>query len=210
MLIMNILVKHSSKPQGFFGKLVGIIMKRHNRESNEWTISLLKIKPTDYVLDIGFGPGYSIQLASKLVAKGLVAGIDFSDTMLKQASIINAEAIKAGKVELKQADASSIPYGDGRFDKAYAINVIYLWSDLPLILEEIKRVVKPGGQIALYLAPLELMRKLGFTASEFFTFYTADQVAQSLSATGFEDVRCETQVVSGAIGSCVLAQKSIK
>jgi hypothetical protein len=54
---------------------------------------------------------------------------------------------------------------------------------------------------------MELMRKLGFTASQLFTFYTPEQVVQILSETGFEDVSCKTHMVGGAIGSCILAGK---
>ena len=44
------------KPSGAFGRIAGFIMtnRTSNVERNEWGISLLQIKPSDFVLEIGF------------------------------------------------------------------------------------------------------------------------------------------------------------
>ena len=48
---------------------------RSNYERAQWTISLLGIKPGDRILEIGFGPGIAIELASRLVGDGRVVGL---------------------------------------------------------------------------------------------------------------------------------------
>lgn len=137
------------RPRGLVGQIVGYIMSWYNQPENEWTVSLLDAQPTDRILEIGFGPGLAIRYASKLATEGLIAGIDWSETMLKAAARRNAATIRAGRVELKQGDVATVPYSDNSFDKVMAINSIYFWSSPLAGLREIHRVLKPNGRIAI-------------------------------------------------------------
>ncbi len=85
-------------------------MARGNEYEAEWTVSQLDLQPTDRVLEIGFGAGVAIQLASQKVTNGQVIGIDLSDTMLQLARQRNALAIQAGRVQLDQGDGLNLPY----------------------------------------------------------------------------------------------------
>ena len=163
ILFGRLLASQIRQPRGFLGGLVGRGMARQNKESNDWTISLLNVQPDDHVLEVGFGPGLAIKSVSQMAAKGFVAGIDFSRAMVQQASKLNASEIKGGRVELRNADVSSIPYDDDSFDKVFAVNVIYLWPYLPSVVNELKRVMKSGSILALYAAPLELVDKMGLS-----------------------------------------------
>lgn len=69
----NIFAAQAGRPSGLLGRVMGRIMGWHNQPDNEWTISLLKIQPTDHVLEIGFGPGRAIQLAAGLPRMGSYA-----------------------------------------------------------------------------------------------------------------------------------------
>jgi protein-L-isoaspartate O-methyltransferase len=113
------LAQQFRQPTGFLGRLAGFFF-RINLEGIEWTINLLAIQPSDHVLEIGFGPGHGIQQVARLAAQGRVAGVDFSETMLQQASRLNAAAIEAGRVELRLGDASALPYPDNTFHKVFA------------------------------------------------------------------------------------------
>jgi ubiquinone/menaquinone biosynthesis C-methylase UbiE len=117
------------------GRLAGFFF-RINREGINWTIDQLEIQPTDHVLEIGLGPGHGIQRAASLAAQGRVVGVDFSETMLQQASRRNATEIAAGKVELRLSDASKLPYSDSSFHKVFATNVVYFWKDPLANLQE--------------------------------------------------------------------------
>jgi len=99
MGLWHSLAQQFRQPTGLLGRLAGFFF-RINLEGIDRTISLLEIQPTDYVLEIGFGPGHGIQQAARIATQGRVAGVDFSETMLRQASRRNAAAITAGKVEL--------------------------------------------------------------------------------------------------------------
>jgi cyclopropane fatty-acyl-phospholipid synthase-like methyltransferase len=74
-------VAQFARPTGFFGNIAGLIMAHwpSNLERNEWAISLLNLQPADRVLEIGFGPGVTIQKMSEIVSHGVIWGIDHSE-----------------------------------------------------------------------------------------------------------------------------------
>lgn len=195
------------RPQGLLGRFIGRKMAGQNKESNDWTVSLLDIQPNDHVLEVGFGPGLAIKSAAQLASDGFVAGIDFSETMVKQASKLNFQGIESGRIELKNADVSSIPYNSEAFDKVFAVNIIYLWPDLVSTVQELRRVLRPGGLLALYLAPLELVNKLGLRRSRLFTIHEVDDVVRVLREAGFTNTRVETKVLGDGTARCVPTRK---
>jgi ubiquinone/menaquinone biosynthesis C-methylase UbiE len=194
------------QPSGWLGRLVGFFL-RINREGIEWTVSLLDIQPADHVLEIGFGPGHAIRRVSALATQGLVAGIDFSEVMLRQASARNVAAIAAGRVELKQGEASSLPYPDNSFDKVFATNVIYFWQDPVASLKELRRVLKPGGRLALYVIAKEELAEYKLTQTGVYTLYTGDDLVWELAQAGFRNARFETKAERFRTGVCALGEK---
>ena len=62
-LIGRLFAGQLRRPQGLLGRFIGGKMARQNKESNDWTVSLLNIQPNDHVLEVGFGPGLAIKSA---------------------------------------------------------------------------------------------------------------------------------------------------
>jgi len=175
-------------PEGWAGRFVGMILALKNRERNAWTISMLDIQPDDQVLEIGFGPGQAIQEIDKLTPNGFVAGIDLSAVMVEQASKRNAVAIHSGHVLLQQGSESSLPFEENKFDKAFAVNSIQFWSNPDAGLQEIRRVLKPGGRLVITIQPMwvktdQEVRDVG------------EKLLLQLKRAGFRQVRLETRQI---------------
>ena len=151
------------RPAGIRGRIAGNLMVQQHEPENRWTVSLLNAEPTDHILEIGFGPGFSIQQLSALVTGGHIAGIDYSQTMVRAASRRNARAIKAGHVDLRYGEAAHLPFEDASFDKVYSIHTLYfwLWSNaaeelyFSRVLTEVHRVLKTDGIFCLTFMPRE-------------------------------------------------------
>ncbi len=139
-------------PSGFVGQIIGARMVRQHAAETLWTVSLLEIKPTDSILEIGFGAGRAIELAAAQATNGHITGIDLSQAMVQVTSRRNARAIRAGRVALRCGDATTLPFADGQFDKILSIHTFYFWSGPLHTLSEIFRVLKPGGTVALTLS----------------------------------------------------------
>lgn len=140
-------------PTGLGGWIISKRMVRQHEPETLWTLSLLEIRQVDSVLEIGFGAGRAIELIAEQVTKGHVAGIDLSGAMVQAASRHNAHAVRSGQVTLQQGDVTSLPFADQHFDKIMSIHSLYFWPDPVRAITEIKRVLKPGGQLALTLSP---------------------------------------------------------
>ena len=193
-------------PTGVFGRLVGSAMARGNEPASRWTVSLLNIQPDSHILEVGFGPGVAIQYASEKAVKGLVAGIDASETMVQVARKRNAAAIAAGNVDLKHGEISALPYPDESFDQAFTIHCIYFWANPIEGVKELRRVLKSGGLLAITILPKDKWNRPA--PPDLFTLYEGGEVAQLLSKAGFRDVHLENCPQPNQFpGTCVLGVK---
>ena len=145
--------KQYSHPMGVIGRAIGERMRRQHEPEVQWTLSLLDVKPTDNILEIGFGSGRAIELLTTQAINGHISGIDLSQTMLHVANQRNAQAISRGQVELRQGDVITLPFDDAQFDKIFSIHTLYFWPDYSQAIAEIIRVLKPNGLLILTFSP---------------------------------------------------------
>jgi ubiquinone/menaquinone biosynthesis C-methylase UbiE len=137
------------KPTGWFGRVIGHVMAYQHWTLTVWAIDLMNVQASDRVLDVGCGGGMAVRQLSKRATSGFVAGMDYSEEMVRQATGRNAEAVRRGQVEIKVGDALALPFADGSFDKVCAIESFYFWPDPMAGLREVRRVLKAGGQITI-------------------------------------------------------------
>lgn len=113
----------------------------------------LQVQPGESVLEIGFGTGHClVELARAVGPKGSVSGIDVSTGMGEVARTRLAETPDlASRVKLVIGDARKLPFADGQFDAAFASFTLELFenSEMPGVLQEIFRVLRPGGRLGI-------------------------------------------------------------
>ena len=194
-------------PSGLLGRMIEKRMSKRTAGDAKWTVALLDIQPTSRILEIGFGGGVSTQLASREASQGFVAGIDHSTTMVQVARNRNADAIRAGRMDLNQGDAASLLYPDDSFDIVFSLHSIYFWSSPVECLRGFRRVLKPGGLLAITIQPKNRWGK-GQIESPGMNLSLGDQVAELLSSAGFKNVRMESRKQDGETSlECILGTK---
>ncbi len=180
--IKKYMVKQFGNPQGFLGRLAGLAMAYKNQARSQWAVSLLDVQPDDHILEIGFGPGRTMQEIAARLETGRICGIDRSGTMVQQASKRNAEAIKTGKVEISPGKVEDLRYPEHSFDKVVAINVHFFWREP---VEEFKRLKthlkKRGGKLFLVFQPR-------WATSEDHVRNIAEKTKRQLLEAGFQKV----------------------
>lgn len=108
--------------------------------------SLIEIRPEDRLLDIGCGSG--VHMVRFLGRAAHVAGIDYSEAMIALARRTLEESGHKNW-ELGTADAASLPFQSGSFDTVIAMGLLDYVPDVPAVLAECVRVLKPGGHVVL-------------------------------------------------------------
>ena len=122
------------------------------RKFAERALERLSVGEGETVLEIGFGSGYCLQRIAESVGKtGKAHGLDISSGMLE---VTKRRLDKAGltdRVQLYRGDAANLPYGDNTFDAVFMSYTLELFdtSEIPRVLEEVKRVLKHGGRLGV-------------------------------------------------------------
>jgi len=195
------------RPSGILGRMIEKRMSKRTTLDAEWTISLLNIQPKSRILEIGFGGGISTQLASKLASQGFVAGIDHSTTMVQAARKRNVDAIKARHMELNQGDAASVPFPDESFDIVFSLHSIYFWNNPIECLKGFRRVLKPGGLLAITIQPKTRWRQEQIDSPGINLFF-GDQIVEIFTSAGFQNIRMESYTENGEVNlQCILGNK---
>ncbi len=107
-------------------------------------IEALNCRPGDAILEVGVGTGLSLPLYP---AKVKVTGIDISTEMLAKARERVKEAGLSQVEAVLEMDAEDLRFADSSFDKVVAMYVVSVVSDPSRMVEEMRRVCKPGGEI---------------------------------------------------------------
>ena len=202
--------RNYGQPRGLVGRFTARMMRQSNAALNLWLVGLLDIAPRSRVLEVGFGPGVALDALLARASEGFVAGVDASALMVEQARARHAAAIGAGRLEVTQGDAVALPYGDATFDSACGTHVVYFWPDPVATLRELRRVLRPGGTVALGYQQREHMPAIALrtTGQIAARLYGPGELEQVVRDAGFPDVQLKTQGDPASPGGfCVLATK---
>ncbi|MBU2488028.1 MAG: class I SAM-dependent methyltransferase [Proteobacteria bacterium] len=103
------------------------------------------IQRTGRLLDVGTGPGWLLgHLAREAPGLELV-GLDVSPAMVKQAG-----KNLGGQARMELGNAEDLPFEDGFFDVVVSTGSMHHWKDPVKGLDEIHRVLAPGGRALVY------------------------------------------------------------
>jgi ubiquinone/menaquinone biosynthesis C-methylase UbiE len=107
------------------------------------------LKPGDHVLDVATGPGTLARLvAETLGPRSRVVGVDISPQMLAQAKA--ASPVENGaELAFLEAPAETLPFPEAHFDAVLCQQGLHFFSDQLGALKEMRRVLQPGGRLAL-------------------------------------------------------------
>jgi SAM-dependent methyltransferase len=147
--VFALVVGQCRKPSGWVGRFHIWSMNRRHAGVTAWGLGHVSIEPAFVILDIGCGGGKAVERLAALAHQGHVCGVDYSAASVAAARSTNTAAIAEGRVEIRQAPVSALPFEDGTFDLVTAVETHYYWPQPVSDLREILRVLKPGGRLAI-------------------------------------------------------------
>jgi ubiquinone/menaquinone biosynthesis C-methylase UbiE len=159
----------------------------------DWGLKHVLIEKRFTILDVGCGGGRTIQKLAAVATEGMLYGIDYAKGSVAASRGKNAQLIRAGRVEIKQASVSQLPFPENKFDLVTAVETHYYWPDLVKDMREILRVLKPGGTMVITAESYKggrydklqqpVMRLLRSTR------LSVDEHRELFSAAGYTDVQ---------------------
>ncbi len=107
---------------------------------------LLNLSKGDRILEVGVGTGVSLRYCPEYVQ---LEGIDYSDSMLKQARQKQDKGKIGRNVNLSKMDAHHIEFDDHTFDHSLVAHALAVVAKPEVVLSEMKRVTKRSGRICI-------------------------------------------------------------
>ena len=181
-------MSQAKKPTGFVGKLLARGYAWGHRSFYKNAAKVLDLQTDDKLLEIGFGSGLFIKKYASNVSR--IAGLDYSEDMVKLARSINKNLIKSGKAEFKQGDVSAIPWGDNEFSVVVGIETFFFFPEPEASLKEIFRVLAPEGRLVLEMAYNKDDGRDHTKQIEKYdlTLYSGEEMKTLLKKAGFSDI----------------------
>jgi SAM-dependent methyltransferase len=175
-------------------------------------VEAASLRPGERVLDVACGTGVvAREAAARVGANGTVVGLDLNPGMLAVARALPPGS--GAPVEWREGDAAALPFPDAAFDVALCQFGLQYVPDRPAALAEMRRVLVPGGRLALLiwrsieespgfaLLAEALERHVGAPAAAImrapFDLAEPDEVRGLIAGTGFRDV--DVQRVEGTV-----------
>ncbi len=196
-----------SQPHGFWGAVVAKLMNFTNRRTYHNVYDLLELSKDDRVLEIGFGNGAFIKDIVQKIQPGKYMGIDISETMMRLARHRNFSLIKSGKALIMKAKADNLPFDDNLFNKVFTANTIYFWEGPALVMNEVKRVLLPGGKFVVALSTKAAMED-SIYVKEKFKLYDKKGVEELFTNAAFINVNSTYNKSKTEDIICVSGQKA--
>jgi ubiquinone/menaquinone biosynthesis C-methylase UbiE len=165
-------------------------------EEQDVFIAWLELSPSSRLLDLACGSGGpTLRIAQRTGCR--VSGLDLNAEGIASARASARELGYKSRADFRQGDAATrLPFEESRFDAIMCIDAINHLPDRPRVLEEWRRVLKPGGHL-LFTDPIVMTgpmtnKEIAIRASiGLFVFVPAGLDESLLDQTGFEVERVE-------------------
>src|SRR6266699_3631863 len=141
-----------------FGRVIALMMNRHNAKMNAFAVRQLQLTSSDRVLEIGFGGG--VNVPSLIAASAFVGGVDRSRDVVQRARTRFSDAVAAKRADFRQGSVEALPFTANSFEKVCTVNTIYFWKSLDAGFAEIYRVLAPGGRAVVGFLPKNWMDRV--------------------------------------------------
>ena len=204
-----LLARQCRKPTWLPGRLLARQMNVSHRRLTEWGLSHVRVGERFTILDVGCGGGKTVDRLASAAQEGAVYGIDYSPASVATARRTNAARIASGRVDVRLGTVSALPFDADMFDLVTAVETHYYWPDLSADVREIRRVLRPGGTLAivaetyrgrrmdwLYRPVMGLLRA---------TYLTPAEHRALLTGAGYTDVEIFEEKANGWI--CAVGRK---
>lgn len=177
--------RQGSRPEGWLGSLLALVMRWETAAENDAALDLLRLEPTDRYLEVGFG--HARTLAKAAAGVRVAVGVDASADMVRRGRRLLGSHLATGYLELYCTAGPELPFPAAAFDKILCMHTLYFWPAPVAHLAESRRVMANGGRLVLGVRPDSPRLRQSFPAS-IYAFYSRERLREMLAEAGFMHV----------------------
>ena len=111
---------------------------------------LKRYDPDGILVDVGCGPGYLIETIARSFPNLCLVGVDISEEMVQEASKNLSSLRIANQLSFRQGDIQELPFENSSLDFIVSTLSLHHWAEPKQAIQEINRVLKPGGQFLIF------------------------------------------------------------
>jgi len=125
-------------------------------ERFRWAVEILKVKPDDYILEIGCGVGFSVEEVAQHLVTGKITAIDKSPAMIEKAIRRNKKNIELGKAKFIQCELLGFEENDVKYNKIFCFNVNLFWTgnSIDREISALRSVLLRRGLVYIFYGPV--------------------------------------------------------
>ena len=140
------------------------------------------VRVNDTVVDLGCGP----DRYRAVIAPARYIGLDVTAGPPRRVDVV--------------ASADRLPFASASVDLAFSVSALYLFPDIGGVLAEIRRVLRPDGQLLLFDYNRRTQRRLAPLENRDNPAWTQWQLRRNLVLSGFDEVQILAPRVTRAVG----------
>ena len=144
------------------------------------------------ILDAGCGPGFMLIELLKLFPEATGMGVDLAEPLLDVARAAAKSEGLSSRVNFESADVERLPYDNQSFDAVVSTNMLHIVENPVKQLDEIERVLKPGGicfiadiKRSLWISLFEKVSRTAFTKKEAGEIIAQSNIRKGQLSDGF-------------------------
>lgn len=163
----------------------------------EWAVDLLRIQPSQFILEIGCGTGILAEQICKAISAGRLTAIDRSEDRIAKAVNRNDRFITSGIAGFRTSEFASADLPHAAYDTIVAFNVNFFWKNAPGEMKLIRRLLKSSGKLFVFYQPPPDGED-----------NIPTQIQKNILDQGFRILSTETKTFESSPAYCIIAMPS--
>lgn len=197
----NLLYDTPRQPAGISGRLADCLMIGKSKQLSDWTVEQLSIQPYQHLLEVGYGPGNTLEKVARTLKVGFLAGIDHSVAMYQQAYRRNRRFIQQQLLQLHIGQLHELPYPSHYFHTVYGSDVHFSWKDPQQEFMRLSSLLRSRGKLVMIFQPRWARKEAAVREA-------AERTGEDLIAAGLDDIRIEYRDMYPVTGISVTGFKN--